>query len=194
MNEMFTVALADGTHFTASGAENLLLSAQRAQWLVRYGCRNGNCEACVATLLQGRVLQRGEIIAAPAAQIFLCLCSALSDLQIVLPTNPQPGSIEQSQRRYALLRARTAAPDGSVLHFLLPAGRQPSSLAGQYALIETEYGELPAEIDTVLSRGRELVVHSADANALHIDAYYYLRYPLNAFAALQQNRSGPTPR
>ncbi len=107
------VTLPNGACFTAQHDENLLVAAQRANWLVRYGCRNGNCEACAATLLKGRVTQTttanevGQVIDANAAgeKILLCLCHAESDLQIELPGDSQHGSREQARRYYARINS-----------------------------------------------------------------------------------------
>ncbi len=177
----FRISLADGAHYEADAAENLLAAAQRAQWLVRYGCRNGNCEACAAQLLSGRVeCADGRTISAPAAKILLCLCRPRSDLQIVLPSDPRPGSVEQSLRSYAHLQRQCSDANSSVLHFLLPAGRKPMLLAGQLALIETDAGLLQAHIDEMHSSGRELILELPCASPLREGGYYHVRYPLTA--------------
>ena len=180
MNASFTIALPDGAHFTTTAEEDLLAAAQRAHWMVRYGCRNGNCEACAATLLQGSVLHRdGRLLEAAAQQIFLCQCSARSDVQIDLPRDPRPGSMDQSLRSYAVLREQIVSDTESILYFSLPAGRKPALRAQQIALIETGAGLLQAQIDSEKSHGRELVVTLVFASPLRTDAYYYLRYPLH---------------
>lgn len=115
VNKLFRVSLHDDAYYTAQADENLLSAAQRARWLVRYGCRNGNCEACVASLCEGRVQPikdfghfcAGNIIEAPADKILLCLCQPLSDLSITLPNDPRPGSLDQSLRSYARLHRQT---------------------------------------------------------------------------------------
>lgn len=181
MNKHFRVALPDGAHYDARADENLLAAAQRAHWLVRYGCRNGNCEACAANLLHGTVQHRdGNIIEAPAANIPLCLCQALSDVQIALPSDPLPGSMDQSQRSYAHLQRQHVFTSTSILHFTLPAGRRPVVLANQIALIETDAGLLQAHIDHAQSYDRELVVRLVFASPLQSGAYYHVRYPLSA--------------
>jgi len=81
---------ASGENFTAQHDENLLAAAQRAHWLIRFGCRNGNCEACAATLQRGCVEQRGVRIDASAGPqpILLCLAHAQTDLLIAVPGDP----------------------------------------------------------------------------------------------------------
>lgn len=184
MSEHFTVTLPDGAHFSAKADENLLRAAQRAHWLVRYGCRNGNCLACSARLLEGSVVQRDTSIqrssddSSAAPEILLCLCTAHSDLRIELPGNPQHGSAEQARRSYARLDRIDTAADQTTLHFLLPAGRQPPLYPGQYALIETAAGTRRAEIATGLSRARALVLLTAATAELNAGSYFHLRYPL----------------
>lgn len=188
MNKTFRVSLPDGAYYDARDDENLLSAAQRAQWLVRYGCRNGNCEACAAGLTEGRVrlsqnteqLGAGSIIEAPTEKILLCLCQPLSDLRITLPSDPRPGSVDQSLRSYARLIKQTVSDTESVLCFSLPAGRKPALLAEQIVLIETDTGLLQGRIDHEKSHGRELIVQLVFASPLQEQTYYHVRYPLSA--------------
>lgn len=187
MKKIFRVTLPNGDSYDARDDENLLLSAQRSHWLIRYGCRNGNCEACAAKLLEGRVrllknheqFRAGDIIEAPADTILLCLCEPLSDVQIALPNDPRPGSADQSLRSYACLHRQTLSDNDSVLYFALPAGRKPMLLADQIALIETEEGLLQGRIDHEHSQNRELIVKLIFASPLKEGAYYHVRYPLS---------------
>ena len=179
--DSFTVALPDGARFSARGDENLLAAAQRAHWLVRYGCRNGNCLACSARLCTGSVQQRDETITASdvaSQEILLCLCQARSDLTIELPGNPQHGSSAQARRSFARLERSEHDADTDVLHFLLPAGRRPPLYPGQYALIETPAGSVRAEIDTHASQDRLLVLRMAAGSLFTAGAHHHLRYPL----------------
>lgn len=182
MGDTFIISLPNGDAFSAGGDENLLIAAQRAHWLVRYGCRNGNCEACAARLLKGGVTQRGQPIEAPA-DILLCLCLARSDLRIDLPGTPQHGSVQQSQRRYVrVLENMETTPGVWRAKFALPAGRQSVIYPGQYALIENAaQPELPGRrfyIDTAHSSGRVLQVMSAEKLSFTVGDYVHLRYPL----------------
>lgn len=185
MTTIFRVSLPDGAHYDAQVDESLLAAAQRAHWLVRYGCRNGNCEACAAKLLQGRVrlLQNtgqpgdGTTVEAPH-KILLCLSQPLSDVEIALPGDPRPGSMDQSLRSYARLQRQTMSDNESVLCFELPAGRKPPLLADQIALIETSAGLLQGRIDHNMSQQRTLIVQLMCASPLQKGAYYHVRYPL----------------
>lgn len=184
MSTAFTVSLANGAAFTALPDETILTAAQRAHWLIRYGCRNGNCAVCEATLLQGAVLQRGELIESTntTSKILLCQCSAVSDLHIALERDPIPGSTDNSQRIYAQLIGSTAGStnNSTEFEFLLPAGRMPAVTAQQYAVIETVAGALQLAIDSRATAARKLVVIAPTESALIVGQYYHVRYPFGA--------------
>lgn len=180
MNDHVRVSLPGGENFVAQRDENLLAAAQRAHWLIRYGCRNGNCEACVATLLAGQVLQHEQIIDAAnePQSILLCLAQARSNLQIELPGNPLHGSAETAHRGYAQFISMTALADECwALEFELPAGRQPPMYAGQFIAIETN-PPFYAFINVDDLNGRRLCVISTTAPLLKNDERVFLRYPL----------------
>jgi ferredoxin len=180
------VQLPGGTHFTAAADESLLAAAQRANWLVRYGCRNGNCQACAATLLAGCVLQGDTPIGATTTEnpsILLCLCRAQSDLQIALPGEPLHGSYGQARRYYARvnsIRYGNTGSDGAEteLNVTLPAGRTLPIYPGQYFLLEHHGDLLRAEVDTAVSEGRVLNLHCTTAQDFGADRYLTAIGPL----------------
>jgi CDP-4-dehydro-6-deoxyglucose reductase len=179
MNDCFVISLPNGALFTARRDETILAAAQRAHWLIRYGCGNGNCEVCEATLLAGSVLQRGEIIAADnGKKILLCQCTALSDAVLHLEFDPRPGSEAHARRFYAKLSHIDS--DNSALEFDLPAGRKPSVLIGQFAQVETDADTLTLGIDARRTTVRKLVLKSFTDISLVVGNFYYVRYPLGA--------------
>jgi ferredoxin len=193
--ERVRVSLSSGESFDVSRDENLLAAAQRAHWLIRFGCRNGNCEACAATLLSGCVEQRGTIIstgiistgtisadtiAADTApqSILLCLAHAQSDLQIQLPSNPLHGSAEHARRVYAqFIGAEQDADRRWQMQFLLPAGRQLPRYAGQMVRLESEPA-VAAFIETIAADGRELIVVAEHEPKLNPGERVGMTYPL----------------
>ncbi len=182
MGDALTISLPSGESFTAQPGENLLAAAQRAHWLVRYGCRNGNCEACEAQLLSGSIQLGNEIIitADTPRKILLCQCAALSDLTLRFAFDPHPGSIAQSRQFYAQLIRVTTSDTGYELEFALPAGRKPPVLDGQYAGIETVSTRLHLAIAVKDTDARRLILKSRQATALIVGAHYHVRYPLAA--------------
>lgn len=187
---MATVRIPSGEQFSAEPGENLLSAAQRAHWLVRHGCRNGNCGVCTATLLKGEVIVGDSHIASrDAPEILLCRSRIEADIEIRLPGNPLHGSPEQAQRRFAQLQSVTASDDHFRLRLQLPAGRRAPIYPGQYLLIEEDDDQLlRAEIDLAQSSGRSLSLLAArpprvDGERVHI------RYPLgHAFVAAPPQR------
>jgi ferredoxin len=182
MGDALTISLPSGESFTALPGENLLAAAQRAHWLVRYGCRNGNCAACEAQLLTGSIQLSNEIIvtADTPRTILLCQCAALSDLTLRFAFDPHPGSIAQSRQFYAQLIRITAGDSGYELEFALPAGRKPPVRDGQYASIELAATPLHLAIAVQDSAARRLILKSRAATALIVGAHYHVRYPLAA--------------
>ena len=183
MNTRYRVSLDDCNSFFADASETLLTAAQRANWLVRYGCRNGNCNACVATLLVGAVMQKNALLqtsinTAETHEILLCLCHAQSDLRIHLASNPTPGNPDNTQRVYARVDALEISAQGFIAILELPAGRRPQVLPGQFAVLETGEHDVRGDIDIERSQSRKLVLYIASDVALTVGEYIHLRYPL----------------
>ncbi len=180
---MATVRLPSGESFSAEPGENLLSAAQRAQWLVRYGCRNGNCGVCSATLLKGEVQdedENGTVDASGEPEILLCRCRIERDIEIRLPGNPLHGSLDQARRHSARLQSVTADDGQFRLRLQLPAGRRPPVFPGQYLLIDEELdgGEpLRAEIDLEQSADRSLSVVAPRQPRVD-GGHLRIRYPL----------------
>jgi ferredoxin len=174
------VQLAGGAHFSANSDEDLLTAAQRAHWLVRYGCRNGNCQACAATLLAGSVLQGDTAIAATGnSSILLCLCRARSDLRIELPGDPLHGSSAQARRHYARVDGvHRSENTGTELHLILPAGRILPAYPGQYFLLEYQNLSLRADVDTTCSKGRDLYLRCTAEQDFAAERYLGATGPL----------------
>ncbi|MDB6063447.1 MAG: NAD(P)H-flavin reductase [Verrucomicrobiaceae bacterium] len=190
MDEVFTISLPSGISFTAQRAENLLSAAQRANWLVRYGCRNGNCEACEAQLLSGCVLQRAQTIDASTTQqkILLCQCVAQSNLGIALNGNPLHGSAELARRSYAQLKKIDRIENYCALEFHLPAGRLPALHLGQYAAIETNTGNIRGYFDILDGRTLRLIVSNNTVSYLTPGNFLMLRYPLGYCYCVDKTR------
>jgi ferredoxin-NADP reductase len=75
-----------GAAFTAQGADNLLVQAERAGMAPKHGCRMGICASCQCTKASGTVqnLVTGELSSAPNETIRLCISAARSNLTLAL--------------------------------------------------------------------------------------------------------------
>mgnify|MGYP000976895803 CR=1 FL=1 len=127
-----------GHVFAAAADQPLLASADAAGLTVPYGCRNGACSVCKATLLEGRVDHgASQEWALPAEQkaagkVLLCCAKPLSDLVLEvrevhagrdIPVKTLPCRVQKMER---------LAGDVMALHLKLPANERLQFLAGQY--------------------------------------------------------------
>lgn len=128
--------------------ETLLAALERNGYRMRRSCRNGVCEICQVSLLQGEVEQRY-----PAAQyqgpqdaVLACTARALTDLHVFIEGLQMPGvlavkkvvcEITQTEKlNHDVYRVRLQLPAtsshaveyyaGQYLNILLPSGKQAS--------------------------------------------------------------------
>lgn len=127
-----------GHVFTARDDQPLLQSADEAGLNVPYGCRNGACSVCKATLLQGQVDHGGsQEWALPADQvaagkILLCCARPRSDLVLEIREVSANRDIPVKTLPCRVHRMERLASDVIALHLRLPASERLQFLAGQY--------------------------------------------------------------
>ncbi|MDR1889389.1 MAG: CDP-6-deoxy-delta-3,4-glucoseen reductase [Zoogloeaceae bacterium] len=127
-----------GATYTAEADETLLDAALRQGITIPYGCKNGACSACKASVLAGEVdpgpyqphaLNEQEIA---AGKVLLCCAHAKSDLTIEnrqavlkaeIPVKLMPVRVEAMEKR---------APDVITLNLRLPASETFTFRAGQF--------------------------------------------------------------
>ncbi len=139
-----------GHEFTTAVDENILDAAIRAGREYPYGCRSGNCGACKARLLQGRIdYPEGLPEGLPPADheagyILLCQARACSDIEIEarelkgadnIPVRSLPSRVERKQE---------LGHDVMGLWLRLPKGQRLQFLAGQYIEIMMKDGRARA--------------------------------------------------
>lgn len=78
--------LGSGSTFTTSGADPLLVQAERAGLSPKHGCRIGICRSCQCVKTSGTVenLQTGALSSTPDELIRLCISAARSDVVLAL--------------------------------------------------------------------------------------------------------------
>ncbi|MCK9283944.1 MAG: CDP-6-deoxy-delta-3,4-glucoseen reductase [Rhodocyclaceae bacterium] len=127
-----------GHTFSAAADEPLLAAADAAGLTVPYGCRNGVCSVCKATLLEGEV-DHGESQewALPAEQraagkVLLCCAKPLSDLVLEVREVSADRDIPVKTLPCRVQKMEKVASDVMILHLKLPASERLQFLAGQY--------------------------------------------------------------
>lgn len=139
----------DGLHTSISvrSGETLLAALERCGYKMRRSCRNGVCEICQITLLEGEVEQRypaGRFLAPQA--VLACTATPLGDLRVYIEGLQMPGVLavkkviceitETEKLNHDVYRIRLQMPAtashaveyyaGQYLNVLLPTGKQAS--------------------------------------------------------------------
>ena len=128
--------------------ETLLMALERTGYRMRRSCRNGVCEICQITLLQGEVEQRypSGRFEGPRANILACTAIAQTDLRVAIEGLQMPGVLavkkvvceitSTEKLNHDVYRVRLHLPPtashaveyyaGQYLNILLPNGKQAS--------------------------------------------------------------------
>ncbi|MBL8448136.1 MAG: CDP-6-deoxy-delta-3,4-glucoseen reductase [Zoogloeaceae bacterium] len=136
-----------GHTISAEPDQSVLESAIQAGLLVPYGCRDGACGACKATLNAGHVMldQFSPTALTPddiaAGMTLLCRAHPTGDLVLTVRNVQRAGDIPIKKLPCRVQRLQRLAPDVMRLEVKLPASEQFRFLAGQY-------------VDFLLSGGR----------------------------------------
>jgi CDP-4-dehydro-6-deoxyglucose reductase len=151
-------------HFTVESGESILDAALRQGIGLPYGCRNGACGSCVATLLAGRVQypdgEPGALADRDSAdQIVICQAHPRSDLLISVREIEAGRDISIKSLPCRAEHLIQLSHDVMQIHLKLPETERLQFLAGQY-------------IDFVLKDGRRRAF--SIANAPHQDEYLEL--------------------
>jgi CDP-4-dehydro-6-deoxyglucose reductase len=148
-----------GHQFTVAPGESLLAAALRQGVALPYGCRNGQCGSCNATLLDGAVdYPEGRPPALEGAPLDACTCCKavpLTDLRLRVREVERAADIEVRLMPCRVQRIEPLAHDVTRLWLKLPEGDRLQFLAGQY-------------LEFVLPDGRARAF--SIANAPHDDA------------------------
>ncbi len=160
----FTITLSpSGRQFQAEADETILDAAIRQDIGLPYGCRNGFCGACIATLLDGEIeYPEGEPDKLLDASDDTCLpCQAVpaSDIELKAREIKTPSEIEPRIMPIKVAKIEHLADNIVRLYLKLPDEQRPQFLAGQY-------------LDFILEDGRRRSF--SIANAPHDDDFIEL--------------------
>lgn len=132
--------------FFVEGSDTILDAALRAGLPLRYGCSNGQCGLCLATIVSGKTLPvrhhdfvPGEAKKNPG-QVLLCMHTAVSDLVIEAQ---EIGSLQDIPPQQIAARVKNLEPlDASTMRLQLqtPQAKRLQFLAGQQVTLEVGNG------------------------------------------------------
>lgn len=135
----FQVTLQPSGHqFSIEPEQSILEGAIAAGLLIPYGCRDGACGACKATVESGAIsIDRFSASALSeaeqaAGQTLLCRAAARSDLVVTVRNVQRAGDIPIKKLPCRVQKLEKVAPDVMVLEVKLPASEQFRFRAGQY--------------------------------------------------------------
>ncbi len=130
--------LPSGKTFTVDPQETILEAALRAGIVLPYGCKDGACGSCKATLSQGEVdygdYQTKALSDAERAsgQLLLCKATAKSHVSVTARVVAAEGMAPIRKMPCRIASMTRPAPDVTIMHLQLPATEQFQFLAGQY--------------------------------------------------------------
>jgi len=127
-----------GREFSAQPSDNILDAALRAGVGLPFGCRDGACGSCKASILSGRIEQ--GVHAAPALSAdeharglaLLCCARACSDLVIEVREVAGYGDFPARKMPSRIIAIEYPAPDVAIVTLQLPASEQLKFRAGQF--------------------------------------------------------------
>lgn len=127
-----------GKSFSVDDGETLLAAALRANIVLPYGCKDGACGSCKATLSEGEV-DYGEYQTKALSdeerakgQLLLCQATARSNLTVAARVVAADGMIPSRKLPCRVASIERAAADVAIIKLQLPATENFQFLAGQY--------------------------------------------------------------
>ncbi len=160
----FTVTLSpSGNTFQVEEGETILDAAIRQDIGLPYGCRNGFCGACIATLLSGEIKypdgEPDKLLDASDDACLPCQAVPASDVELKVKEIQAAKEIEPRVMPVKVAKIDHLADDVVRLYLKLPDEQRLQFLAGQY-------------LDFILEDGRRRAF--SIANAPHDDDYIEL--------------------
>ncbi len=160
----FTVRLSpSGNTFQVEEGETILDAAIRQDIGLPYGCRNGFCGACIATLLSGEITypdgEPDKLLDASDDACLPCQAVPASDVELKVKEIQAAKEIEPRMMPVKVAKIDHLADDVVRLYLKLPDEQRLQFLAGQY-------------LDFILEDGRRRAF--SIANAPHDDDYIEL--------------------
>ncbi|MFC0666043.1 CDP-6-deoxy-delta-3,4-glucoseen reductase [Azotobacter chroococcum] len=161
-----------GAELDVNVGESILDAALRLGYECPQGCRNGNCHACAARLVEGRVRQGDEVL----TQGELLTCQARPQADCVLHWDGvlAPGELPVRELSCQLVDCEALGGDVFRVRLRAPAGKPPRYHAGQYLQLQREDGSFSSfSLASAPCMGRELELHvlARETSALELLAF-----------------------
>ncbi|MBY4676916.1 2Fe-2S iron-sulfur cluster-binding protein [Marinobacterium arenosum] len=153
-----------GRSLRLGAGETLLDGLERNGYRMRRSCRNGVCEICQITLLEGEVVQRypAATLQGPTADVLACTATALSDLRVEIEGLRMPGVLAVKKLTCDISAIEKLNHDVYRVRLHLPATGSLATefYAGQYLDIVLPDGKQASfSIGSAPEMGRELELH-----------------------------------
>ncbi len=136
---MFTVEnQVTGHHFKIEPGETILDGAMSNGIGLPYGCRNGFCGKCKATLIEGEICYEAGTPPALSAEeiadgmILPCKCQAMTDLSIVVTELESIADIEVKTLPCKVAKIEHLNADVAKIILIIPGSESMQYLSGQY--------------------------------------------------------------
>lgn len=161
----YSMVLAGSEHKIKLGpAQTLLEALECCGYRMRRSCRNGVCQICEISLLQGEVEQAYPVgrFQAPAEGILACTARALSDLRVEIKGIQMPGVLAVKKLICEIVEIESLSHDVYRVRLHLPATASLSAefYAGQYLDLVLPNGKQASfSIGNAPDMGRELELH-----------------------------------
>ncbi|AZE51881.1 2-polyprenylphenol hydroxylase [Pseudomonas chlororaphis] len=138
--------------------ERILDAARRLGYECPQSCRNGNCHVCCALLVEGRVLQAGDV--RDHGEFYTCIAEPLQDCIVLWDGVLALGELPVRSLSCQVTECLEVGGDVWRVRLRAPAGKPPRYHAGQYLMLERENGEKSAfSLASAPHAGRELELH-----------------------------------
>jgi CDP-4-dehydro-6-deoxyglucose reductase len=149
----YTVTLMPTGHeFVVEGGEPIVEAALREGLNLGHGCASGNCGACKARLVSGKVRRlRGQDyvfseVEKTAGYLLTCVHTAASDLELEAQEAVSATDIPFQEIRCTVRKVDPGAEGKMMLHLKTPRNQALRFLAGQRVTLTTREGLLSAEL------------------------------------------------
>lgn len=120
-----------GIHFDASAGMSILDSALSSNIHLEHSCRNGECGACAAELIDGSAIDAaGNTVS--SGTLLTCSTQPLTDLKLTAAYYPELTHIKRKIIPAKVNRISFVTKDIAVIHLRLPPNGRLDYLPGQY--------------------------------------------------------------